>query len=93
MRTIPEVVEDIKNILHNLENTQKCDRDTVIDMVELVNEILFINSNNEREQTPMQIKEIHVDEYYCPACGSENLCNNKVVEHKFCPNCGQRIVS
>lgn len=42
---------------------------------------------------PMKIKEIHVDEYYCPACGSENSCNNKKVEHKFCPNCGQRIVS
>jgi len=42
---------------------------------------------------PMKIKEIHTDEYYCPACGSENSCNNKKVEDKFCPNCGQPIIS
>ena len=39
----------------------------------------------------MEINEIHVDEYYCPACGSENNCDQGVVEDNFCPRCGQRL--
>ena len=27
-----------------------------------------------------QIKIVETDEYYCPACGSENLCCHKIVE-------------
>ena len=41
--------------------------------------------------TAMEINEIHVDEYYCPACGSENNCDQGVVEDNFCPRCGQRL--
>lgn len=41
--------------------------------------------------TAMEINEIHVDEYYCPACGAENNCNQGVVEDNFCPRCGQRL--
>lgn len=41
--------------------------------------------------TAMEINEIHVDEYYCPACGAENNCDQDVVEDNFCPRCGQRI--
>lgn len=43
------------------------------------------------KQKPMTIEEIHVDEYFCPYCGSENGCDQKRVGDKFCPNCGQRI--
>lgn len=39
----------------------------------------------------MEINEIHVDEYYCPACGAENNCDQGVVEDKFCQRCGQRF--
>ena len=39
----------------------------------------------------MEINEIHVDEYYCPACGAENNCDQGVVEDNFCPRCGQRL--
>lgn len=42
-----------------------------------------------KKQIPMKIKEVHVDEYFCPACGSENNCNDKIVAHKFCNECGQ----
>lgn len=45
---------------------------------------------NERD-TAMEINEIHVDEYYCPACGAENLCDQGTVEDNFCPMCGQRL--
>ena len=43
------------------------------------------------KQKPMKIKEIHCDEYYCPACYSENNCNDGRVEDKFCRNCGQAL--
>ena len=39
-----------------------------------------------------KVKEIHTDEYYCPACGSENMCGDaKTVGHKYCPECGQAL--
>ena len=41
--------------------------------------------------TAMEINEIHVDEYYCPACGAENNCDQGVVEDNFCPRCGRRL--
>lgn len=41
--------------------------------------------------TAMEINEIHVDEYYCPACGAANNCDQGIVEDNFCPRCGQRI--
>lgn len=43
------------------------------------------------KQIPMKVDEIHVDEYFCPACGAENNCNEGVVQDKFCPECGQAI--
>lgn len=41
--------------------------------------------------TAVEINEIHVDEYFCPACGAENNCDQGVVEDNFCPRCGQRL--
>ena len=43
------------------------------------------------KQIPKKIKEIHVDEYYCPACGAELTCNDAQVEDKYCRECGQRL--
>lgn len=43
------------------------------------------------KQKPMKIKEIHVDEYYCPACGAENNCDQGIARDKFCPVCGQKL--
>ena len=43
------------------------------------------------KQIPKAINEVHVDEYYCPACGVENNCYQGIVEDKFCPNCGQAL--
>lgn len=50
-------------------------------------EIMELKERN----TAMEINEIHVDEYFCPACGSENNCDQGVVEDRFCPMCGQRL--
>lgn len=41
--------------------------------------------------TAMEVEDIHLDEYYCPACGAENNCNQRCVEDNFCPVCGQRL--
>ena len=43
------------------------------------------------KQIPMKIKEIHVDEYYCPACGAELNCNDAKVNDNYCSECGQRF--
>ena len=40
--------------------------------------------------TPLEITDIHVDEYFCPACYAENLCDNGYVADNFCPVCGHR---
>lgn len=44
------------------------------------------------KQVPMIVTDIHVDEYYCPNCGSENAkdyCSN--IGDCYCPNCGQKL--
>lgn len=43
------------------------------------------------KQIPREIEEIHCDEYYCPACGAENNCDQYIVYDLYCPHCGQRI--
>ena len=43
------------------------------------------------KQKPMKVNEVHVDEYYCPACGSENCCDQGKVYDKYCPVCGRAI--
>lgn len=43
------------------------------------------------KQKPMKVNEVHVDEYYCPACGSENCCDQGIVGDRYCPYCGQAI--
>lgn len=43
------------------------------------------------KQKGMQVNEIHVDEYFCPACGSENSCDYGKVHDKYCPICGHAI--
>ena len=45
-----------------------------------------------KKQIPMKVEEIHVDEYFCPACGAENLNGDfKKICYHFCPICGQAI--
>ena len=43
------------------------------------------------KQKPMKVNEVHVDEYYCPACDSENCCDQGKVYDKYCPVCGRAI--
>lgn len=43
------------------------------------------------KQEPMEVTDIHVDEYYCPSCGTENCCDQGIVGDKHCPYCGQAL--
>ena len=43
------------------------------------------------KQTPMEVTDVHCDEYFCPACGSENLADQGTVEDRYCPVCGQPL--
>ena len=40
---------------------------------------------------PKEVTEIHCDEYYCPACYSENNCDEFTVNDTYCPVCGQAL--
>lgn len=44
-----------------------------------------------KKQIPQQIKEIHVNKYYCPSCESENNAEQGVVWDLYCPQCGQAL--
>lgn len=44
-----------------------------------------------RKERPLEITEIHLDEYRCPACGAENGCDDGIVTDNYCPECGQKI--
>lgn len=45
-----------------------------------------------KKQMPMQVTDIHVDEYYCPNCGAENnKSDDKNYSDNYCPNCGQKL--
>lgn len=45
-----------------------------------------------RKQIPMEVKEIHVDEYFCPACGEQNNCGDIcLIGDSYCPKCGQAL--
>ena len=51
MRTIPEAVEDIKSILNNVERTENCDGETLVDINALADEILIIGTYKGQKQT------------------------------------------
>lgn len=44
-----------------------------------------------RKQIPMEVTDIHVDEYYCPACGAENCTSDYRQVPKYCTECGQAL--
>ena len=60
---------------------------------DVINEAADAVEEMNRRETPMKITEIHVDEYYCPACGAENNCDQGYVQDAYCPACGQRLLS
>ena len=76
---IAEMAHDARKRLEELKTYE----DTGLTPVEIM-------ELKERDEA-MEINEIHVDEYYCPACGAENNCDQGVVGDNFCPMCGHRL--
>lgn len=62
------------------------------DLIALISDAADAIEELSRRETPMKITEIHVDEYYCPACGAENNCDQGYVQDAYCPACGQRLL-
>lgn len=60
MRTISEAAEDIKSILNNVERTEECTGETLVDINELVDEILTINCFSNKTT---EIRNNAIDEF------------------------------
>lgn len=56
-----------------------------------VNEACRMGIEALKKQIPKKVTDIHCDEYYCPACGAENNCDQHVIYDEYCPNCGQKL--
>lgn len=44
-----------------------------------------------QKQIPMKVEDIHVDEYICPACNTENCTSDYLQVPKYCVECGQAL--
>lgn len=89
-------VEELKTAQKYIDLAKK--HDTIGNVIESCAEYESIGTVEEcreavKKTKPMEVTDIHVDEYYCPNCGSENMCDQGVIGDKYCPNCGQRLES
>ena len=98
--TETETIKDLMFLKEKLYNGIFQDRLNCIDLaiaaLEEVQKYRQIGTVEEcrkavEKQKGMQVNEIHVDEYFCPACGSENNCDYGKVHDKYCPMCGHAI--
>ena len=44
-----------------------------------------------KTQVPVEVTDIHVDEFFCPVCGSEIPHDIDDVKPNYCEVCGQRL--
>lgn len=93
--TLEETIKTMRDVI-DTGNHDKMFLDTYywLKMLSEYREIGTVEECREamEKQKGMQVNEIHVDEYFCPACGSEN--NNGdfgVPGDHYCPICGQAI--
>ena len=85
--------EDAKEWLRSLRNAiGQPEHRSLWHFEQAIKETIDLLDKFDKQQTPLKINEVHIDEYYCPACGSENNCDQGIVEDKFCPNCGQALI-
>lgn len=93
--TLDETIKTMRDVI-DIGNHDRMFLDTYywLKMLSEYREIGTVEECREamEKQKGMQVNEIHVDEYFCPACGSEN--NNGdfgVPGDHYCPICGQAI--
>lgn len=80
-------IEQLKSRLMEKSMRDSTPKKFANDMFEAAEVIIQL----QHKEAPMLITNIHVDEYYCPACGSENNADQGAVSDTYCPNCGQRL--
>ena len=88
----PEEIEHMKSLVRII----RC-HGTIGKALEVCAEYEAIGTTEEcreavEKQIPMKVTDVHIDEYYCPACGAENNCDQGKIGDKYCPECGQAIV-
>ncbi|MBQ6856396.1 MAG: hypothetical protein IJO13_04755 [Lachnospiraceae bacterium] len=81
-------MDEILRVIQYLKSCRNANIDCTI-TIDKRKTHLILNALTKR--IPMKVREVHLDEYYCPACGSENNCNDGIVGDKFCPECGQAL--
>ena len=81
-------MDEVKRVINYIRSCREARIDATITIDKSRSHLIL---NALQKQIPMEITDIHVDEYYCPACGAENGCNDGTVEDKFCPECGQAL--
>ena len=81
-------MDEILRVIQYLKSCRNANIDCTI-TIDKSKTHLILNALTKR--IPMKVREVHLDEYYCPACGSENNCNDGIVGDKFCPECGQAL--
>ena len=85
-----EVIET--NDLEQVLNEIKTLRDKLNSIVSDVSKTDIIQELVDKEEKPMKVTDIHVDEFYCPKCHSEISHDKYNSEHpKYCEECGQRL--
>ena len=92
--TLDETIKTMRNVI-DTGNHDRMFLDTYywLKMLSEYREIGTVEECREavERQKLMRVNEVHVDEYFCPACGSENNCDYGKVHDKYCPMCGHAI--
>lgn len=82
-------MDEIYRVVRYIRSCRKAEIDCTV-TIDKKKTHLILNALS--KQIPMKVKEIHVDEYVCPACGAEKLNGDfKKICYHFCPMCGQAI--
>lgn len=95
MTAIERVLAWCKEELRHAENAEAAaaahGSDDDLQMAAMTVEEISAMIDALRKRLPMHVTYIHCDEYFCPACGSENNCDQGKVHDKYCPQCGQKF--
>ena len=81
-------MNEVERVISYIKSCRDAGIDVTITIDEKRSHLIL---NALQKQIPREVIDVHVDEYYCPACGSENNCDQGFVNDKFCPVCGQAI--
>ena len=86
-------VEECKELASIVNMAEKEELAKIIDEWLLYSKIGTVEECQEavEKRKAMAVNEVHVDEYFCPSCGAENMAEQGMIGDHYCPNCGQAI--